>query len=127
MKINGIEIDASKLISKRKLLAELKYDATDKSLAVIRSRYFKAFGNELIWRYPLSDGEHNGVTIVVIKEGFYALPYYDVEKDYYELFELDKAYFLGKFELENFIGNWKRFSDDLSGSLGDMLNIVCNQ
>jgi hypothetical protein len=40
---------------------------------------------------------------------------------------LDKAYFLDKLELENFIGNWKRFSDDLSGSLGDMLNIVCNQ
>ena len=127
MKINGIEIDASKLISKDELLEELKHDASDSGLAGIRNRYFKNFGNELIWRYPISDDEHTGVTIAAVKEGFYGLPYYDVRGTDYELFELDHAYMLDEDSLKSFIANWESFSEDLTGALNGMLNIVCGQ
>ena len=50
MKINGIEIDASKLISKNVLLNELKYDASDSGLAGIRDRYFITMCGILITR-----------------------------------------------------------------------------
>jgi len=124
MKIKGIEIDDSKLISKDELLEELEYTASDCGLVDIRNRYLEEFGNELIWRYPISDDEHEGVTIVTVKEGFLALPYYNIEKTEYEIFELEHVYLLDKDALRYFIDNWKSFSDDLSGALGDMLNVV---
>ena len=125
MNINGIEIDVSKLISKDELLKELKSGgASDRALSDIRNRYFELFDNELIWRYPISDSEHAGVTIVVVKEGFLCLPYYDMDKTDYELFELEHAYLLDEHSLENFIDDWKSFSDDLLGALNDMLRII---
>ena len=61
-----------------------------------------------------------GVTIVAVKEGFLQLPYDNMEKTEYELFELDKASLLGEDELEQFIHDWKMFSDDLLTALCDM-------
>jgi len=128
MKINGIEIDVSKLISKNDLLEKLKlYGACDRVLADIREFYDKEFGNELIWRYPICDGVHAGVTIVVVKEGFLSLPYDDIDREDYEIFELEHASLLDEATCKCFIDNWKSFSDDLLGALGDMLSIVKNK
>ena len=101
MRISGKEIDVAKLVSKDKLLEELQSGgASDRALADVRGRYNEMFGNELIWRYPISDGVFAGVTIVAVKEGFLQLPYDNMEKTEYELFELDKASLLGEDELE---------------------------
>ena len=121
MKINGIEIDVSKLISKDELLKELADGSTsDRDLADIRGRYFNEFENDLIWHYLISDGKHSGITIVVVKEGFLGLPYYDIQGTDYEIFELENAYLLDEDGLQRFIDEWKSFSDDLSGALSDM-------
>jgi len=128
MEINGIRIDVSKLLSKDELLEELKNGgASDRALADIRNRYYEEFGNELIWRYPISDDEHAGVSIVVVKEGFLSLPYYEMDKSEYELFELDHAALFDSDTLQYLIDGWKAFSDDLSSALNDMLNIIRKQ
>lgn len=125
MIISGIEIDAAKLVSKDELLKELTCGgASDRALSDIRGRYYKTFGIELIWRYPISDGTFAGVTIVAVKEGFLQLPYDNMEKTEYELFELDKASLIDEDELERFIDDWKMFSDDLIAALGDMKLIL---
>ena len=96
MKINGIKIDISKLISKDELLKELADgSASDSDLSDIRGRYSEEFGNELIWRYPISDGVNAGTV-------------------------------LDENELKQFISEWKIFSDDLLSALGDMLGIGRN-
>jgi hypothetical protein len=124
MKINGIEIDVSRLISKAELLDELACSgASDRSLSDTRNRYNGDFGIELIWRYPISDGVNAGTTIVAVKEGFLSLPYNEMETSDYELFDLERANLLDEDELVNFIDEWKKFSDDLLSSLNDMLKI----
>jgi hypothetical protein len=128
MRISSVDIDVEKLVSKDTLLEELRSgESCDRDLADIRSRYYSTFGNELIWRYPISDGYHAGVTIVTVKEGFLSLPYHEMTETDYEIFELDKAAMFDEDALMCFIDDWKSFSDDLLGALGDMLKIVCGQ
>jgi hypothetical protein len=128
MIINGIEIDVSKLISKAKLLEELACSgSSDRGLADLRNRYDKEFGNELMWRYPISDGVNAGASIVVVKEGFLSLPFNNMETTEYEIFDLERATLLHEDELKYFISEWESFSNDLLSALGDMLNIVRGQ
>lgn len=125
MKINGIEIAVSKLLSKQELLDFLKENGeSDRALSHIRERYQSEFGNELVWFYPISDGKHMGTFIAAVKEGFISLPYDAADKEDYELLELEDAAMFDEDSLDVFIDDWKLFSDDLLGALGDMLSNV---
>ena len=125
MKITDIEIDVSKLLSKDELLKELKEKGeSDSALVAICDRYYEEFGSELIWHYPLCDGDFAGFTIVVVKEGFLKLPYDYMDKEEREIFELESATLAEELHLENLIDNWKSYSDNLLKALGDMVNIL---
>jgi len=125
MNINGIKVDVSKLVSKDELLGDLKCSgASDRSLSEIRNRYSQDFGNELIWQYPICDGVNLGITIIAVKEGFIALPFNNTDSTEYELFDLERAYLLSEDELQSLISEWKKYSEDLLGALGDMLQFV---
>lgn len=125
IKINGIKIDTSKLMTKQTFLDHLEENgATDRALAEIREQYYKMFGNELMWHYPISDGMHAGVMIVVVQEGFISLPYHEIDIEEYELFELNHVAMFDEDSLGIFIDDWKSFSVDLLGALNDMLGIV---
>ncbi len=125
MKINGTEIDASKLITKEELLAHLRENGeSDRALADIRERYQNEFGNELIWRYPISDGKHMGTFIVTVQEGFISLPYDAADREDYELLELDDAAMFDADDMQVFIDDWQSFSDDLMSAMTDMLRIL---
>lgn len=125
MTINGIAIDPAKLMTKQELLDFLNENgAHDRALSDIRERYQDEFGNEFMWRYPISDGKHAGTFIIAIREGFISLPYDEMDREDYELLELDDAAMFDEDSLKCFIEDWKSFSDDLLGALGDMLSIV---
>ncbi len=125
MRINGTEIDASKLITKDELLAHLRENGeSDRALAGIREQYQEAFGNELIWRYPISDGKHMGTFIVTVREGFISLPYDAIDREDYELLELDYAAMFDADAMRVFIDDWQSFSDDLMSAMTDMLRIL---
>jgi len=125
VKINGIAIDTGKLVSKEELLKHLQENgANDRTLTGIRDKYDESFGNELMWRYPISDSENAGVMIVVVKEGFLSLPYNEMDTKEYEIYDLDKVYLLDEDDLERYIDDWEMFSDDLLSALRDMRLIV---
>jgi len=125
MKLAGIEVDTSKLISKQELLDYLTENgATDRSLATIRERYHEDFKNELMWRYPISDGKHMGTFIVTIKEGFISLPFDEADKEDYEQLILEESSMFDEDALTYFIDDWVLFSDDLLSAMNDMLKIV---
>jgi hypothetical protein len=125
MQINGANVDVSKLYSREALVNHLKDNGeSDRALSKIRGRYFEAFGNELIWRYPASDGLHAGVLIVAVQEGFLSLPYDYMDKTDGELFELDRVSLFNEDALKCFIDDWKFFSDDLHSVLNDMMRIT---
>ena len=76
LEINGIKFNPQNLMSKDELLEFLKDNGeSDRALSRIRERQYDGFGNELIWRYPISDGKYLGTFIAAVKEGFVSIPY----------------------------------------------------
>jgi hypothetical protein len=125
MKLAGIEVDTSKLLDKQELLDYLTVNgATDRSLANIRDRYHEAFKNELMWRYPISDGKHMGTFIVTVKEGFVSLPFDEADKEDYEQLILEDSSMFDEDAMTFFIDDWVLFSDDLLSAMNDMLKII---
>jgi len=125
MLLNGANIDKTKLYTLDSLLEYLKENGeSDRALSSIREYYFETFGNELIWRYPFSNGIHAGVVIVAVKEGFASLPYDIVDKDEYEIFEIKCATLFNEDALQCFIADWQNFSDDLLSVLNEMVLIT---
>ena len=121
MIINNIQIDRHKLLSKSEVLEYLReYGGDDRALAHIRDFYYKTFGNELIWRYPVSDGKHLGLFIVIIREGVISLPYDAVDREDGELLELSDAAMFNADDIQYLIDDWRYFSDDLLRSMSDM-------
>ena len=125
MKISGIEIDPANLLSKDNLFAILREGGeSDRALEPVRERYDTEFGNELIWRYPISNGYHMGVFIVPIQEGFISLPYNVIDEEQYELLELDDASMFDAEAMQFFIDEWSSYSEALIGAMSDMQRIL---
>lgn len=125
MKIGGVQIDQHQLLSKSELLEFLRENGEDdRALAGIRARYYNDFGNELIWRYPISDGKFLGTFIAVVKEGFISLPYDSVDREDGEFLELDDAVMFTADDMQFFLDDWRSFSDDLLFAMTDMLHIL---
>jgi len=125
MTINGIQIDEQKLMSKSELLEFLRENGEDdRALAGIRAYYHNDLGNELTWRYPISDGTHLGTYIVIVKEGFISLPYNAVDQYDGELFVLRDASMFDADEFQFFIEDWRSFSEDLFNAMSDMQRIL---
>jgi len=128
MKLLGMTINESKLLSKEELLDFLKKNGeSDKALAEIREQYFIDFGNELIWRYPISDGLHMGTFIAVVKEGFISLPYDIIDVVDYEILELQHAAMFKAEDFQSFIDEWTSFSNDLLSAMRDMFKTLSEQ
>lgn len=125
MRLLGMCIDTDKLLSKQDLVNHLKQDgASDRALEPIRERYFNEFGNELIWRYPVSDGFHLGIFIVAVQEGFLRVPYDAVDDEGYELLAVNGAALLDAISLQYLRDDWQQYSDALSNAMTGMLRIL---
>ncbi len=121
MKICGAEFDPKQLMSKDELIAFLYENGeSDRALAHIRERNQELCGNELIWRYPISDGKHTGTFIVAVQEGFISIPYDVIDKEDYEMLELEDVSMFDDEALEYFISDWNLFSDDLLQAMTDI-------
>ena len=122
MKFLNMKIDRNNLLTKQQLLEHLEENGGhDRGLSEIRDRYLNEFGNELMWRYPITDGWHNGVVIVTVREGFISLPYDFVDNEVYEIFELEKAAMFDAESMEIFLDDWKSFSEHLTNAMTAML------
>ena len=126
MTINGHWIDTTKLWTKDAVLAYMRVNgANDRVLADVRSDYQRVFGDELTWRYPLSEGCYAGCAIVAVQEGFLCLPYDEMDKEDYEIFSLSGAKMMVGSMPAELIKNWASFASDLLVALCDMQKI-CN-
>lgn len=125
MIIRGIDVDPAKLMPRQELLAFLQeWGADDRGLSKIRELYEQEFGNELMWRFPYSDGKHNGLVIVSVREGFLSLPYDFVDNEVYEIFELEETAMFDVPSLLSFIQDYIDISHDLLGAMVDMVRCL---
>lgn len=121
----GITLDFSKLLSKDALLQYLEENgATDRTLADIRNRYESEFGNELMWRYPLSAGLHAGAFIIPVQEGFLSIPYDEIEAQEYELLILEGAGLMDEDEMTFFRNDLKSYTDAFCSAMDDAVSIL---
>jgi len=128
MTVAGVQINPEKLLSKNDVLdLLLGYGEDYRALSHICDYYQNSFGNELVWRYPISDGKHLGTHIIIVKEGFLSLPYDSVDRDDGELLELNDAAMFNADDIQFFIDDWRSFSDDLLGAMTDMLRILSGE
>lgn len=128
MNINGIEFNPCELMSKDELLDYLKQNGnSDRALTKIRESQYEKYGNELIWRYPISDGKHLGTFIIIVKEGFLSVPFDAIDNDDYELLEIDDASMFNAEAMQIFINDWMSFSIDLFKTMKDMLSVLSDK
>ena len=95
---------------------------SDRALSEIRESYYEEFGNELCWRYPISDEKHLGAFILVVREGFMHIPYDCMYTESYELLDMDDIVLHDAESLELFLSDWINFSDDLVDAMIAMRN-----
>lgn len=124
-KFLDICIDTEKLFSQTALLEFLEENGeSDRAMAKVRERYMVDFGNELVWRYPISDGMHMGTFIVCVQEGFLSVPYDIIDAVDYEILELQHTAMFDAEAMRIFIDDWVSFSDDLVAGMKEMLRIL---
>lgn len=119
------KLNADALMPAEDVLAYLKDNgSTDCTLSDIRLRYYAAHGNELCWRYPISDGIHAGAFILATKEGYLSLPYNSMDKEDYEILVPEDAVLHDLASLTTFLSDWESFSVDLTDAMREMRRIL---
>lgn len=93
---------------------------SDRALSEIREAYLEEFGNELCWRYPISDEKHLGAFILVVQEGFLHIPYDCVYYEPYELLEMDDIALHDAGSLALLLADWTNLSEDLVDAMTAM-------
>lgn len=126
-KVSGLlrRLSADALMSVKEVLAYLQeHGSTDCALSDIRLRYYAAHGNELCWRYPISDGIHAGAFILVTKDGYLSLPYNSMDAEDYEILVPEDAVLHDAASLAAFQSDWEEFSADLTDAMREMRRIL---
>jgi len=122
MILDGVNVDPEMLYTKDCLLEMLKEGGgTDRALAEFRDKNRNTFGQELIWRYPISDGFNAGTFLLPVQEGFLSIPFNEMTADDYEILDLDEARLMTAEELQYLFENWVDFSAGLTIVLREML------
>ncbi len=119
------KLNADALMSVKEVLAYLKENgSTDCTLSDIRLRYYAAHGNELCWRYPISDGIHAGAFLLATKDGYLSLPYNRMDEEDYEILVPEDAVLHDAASLTTFLSDWESFSSDLTDAMREMRRIL---
>ena len=120
--VNGRIISMDTLWPKDEFVKRLfEAGGSEADLSDLCDRYVKQHGDQLYWPYPISDGEYNGVYFVLVQEGVLCLPYDEIDRYEYEVFERDGVRLLTAEEMGYFISDWKRTSCELEEVMNSFL------
>lgn len=94
--------------------------------------YLNTYHNPLFWRYTISDGNHLGFFLLLIREGFLYLPYDEADKEHGEIFLAKecKTYDTNEDltniadDLELLIYDWKTNTEDLIQALTAVTEVM---
>ena len=91
-KYMNMNLDPTTLPCMDDLLARIRAGGgTDRALADLREEQMETYQNELIWRYPISEGNSAGGFITPVREGILWIPYDEMEREEGEILILDDA------------------------------------
>lgn len=108
------------------LLASLSENgADDRALSHLREEQWEKFSKELIWRYPISEGESAGGFITPVQEGMLWIPYDSMDKEDGELLELNQAHLLSSEVCQYLLEDLRSYTDGLCAMLQEAA-VICS-
>lgn len=117
----GLKLKKSGLFGKDELLGMLdNFGALDSTLNKVRDTYTERFGNQLVWKYPISDDMQGGGAIVPVQEGFLFLPYHCVYEHGGARYQLSSAELLSTQDIQTLQNECRAYMEGLLDALGDM-------
>ena len=76
------KLNSEELPTMKELLSEIEENGgTDAALAGLREKQYRQYCCELIWRYPISQGDSAGGFLMPVREGILWIPYDAMEKE----------------------------------------------
>lgn len=109
-----LSLNPEELPTMKELLKEIVDNGgTDAALADLRKKQHEKYHNELIWRYPISQGEAAGGFIMPVREGILWIPYDEMEKEAGEILLTDNADLLTEDACEMMADDYSRYADQL--------------
>lgn len=126
-KYMNMKIDPSELPSRDELLSRLREDGgTDRALGHLREEQYEKYGNELDWRYPISEGMAAGGFVLPVREGILWIPYDEMEREEGEILLLDDAHLLDEDACEIMADDLRRYADGLCAMLKEA-SVICKE
>lgn len=99
--------------------------ADDRALSHLREEQWEKFNKELIWRYPISEGESAGGFITPVQEGILWIPYDSMDKEDGELLELKQAHLLSSEACLYLLEDLRSYTDGLCAMLQEAA-VICS-
>lgn len=126
-KYMNMELDPSKLPTMQELLDRLREDGgTDRSMAHIREEQMETYQNELVWRYPISEGSAAGGFVLPVREGILWIPYDEIEREDGEILLLQDAHLLSADDCSIMADDFQLYADGLCSMLREA-EAICEQ
>lgn len=126
-KYMNMEIDPSDLPTREALFDRIRRSGgTDRALAEIREEQMETYQNELIWRYPISEGMAAGGFITPVCEGILWIPYDETEREEGEILLLEDARLVSADDCNAFEEDFRYYADGLCSMLREAA-AICEQ
>ena len=121
IRITGSYIWLSELRSRMEVMDILiEKGFSYKTLRTICEEYHQKYQSGLCWKYPISDGKHLGIFILLVKEGLLRIPYDEVNKADKEILCKDDICLIDRVAMESLVCNWYHFDEELRHALSDL-------
>lgn len=123
--INSLAIDCSKLPSKFELTKKLFENGTNLAeLTAVCEHNHQIYGNHLVWHYPISDGNHAGEYLALVKEGVVCFPYDEISKNEGVQFNMKDCKLCSSEDIGYLIDDWLSFHQDIILQLRSMKDFL---
>lgn len=126
-KYMNMELDPALLPTKYELLARIrKAGGTDRALSDLREEQMETYQNDLIWRYPISQGTAAGGFVMPVREGILWIPYDEMEREEGEILMLQDACLLDADACSYMADDYQTYAEGLCSMLREAADI-CEQ
>ena len=112
------QLDPNELPTMKELISEIDENGgTDAALAGLREKQYKQYCCELIWRYPISQGDSAGGFLMPVREGILWIPYDEMEKEAGEILRTSDAVLMDEAACRAYADDFRAYADELCSAL----------
>ena len=126
-KYMNMEVHPSDLPTMSELLDCIREGgSTDRALADLRKQQMEIYQNELIWRFPISEGTAAGGFVMPVREGILWIPYDEMEREEGEILLLEDAHLLTSDDCSCMAEDFRCYAEELCSTLREAA-AICEQ